>query len=112
MFHVLIDTCVWLDLAQDPKLRPLLLVVENMIKDGQLRLLVPRTVITEFRKNRDRVAKASAKSLSSHFQVVKEAVGKVGGPRRKTDQLLASLADVNHKIPIVGGWTSPGFVDT
>ena len=30
MFHVLIDTSVWLDLVQDPKQTPLLLVVENL----------------------------------------------------------------------------------
>jgi len=42
MFNVLIDTCVWLDLAQDQKQTPLLLVVENMAKAGLLRLLVPR----------------------------------------------------------------------
>ena len=103
MFHVLIDTCVWLDLAEDSKLTPLLLVVENMVRDGELELLVPRMVISEFKKNRDRVAKASAKRLSSHFQIVKAAVGKVGGPRRRTDQLLTELSNMSHKIPIVGG---------
>jgi hypothetical protein len=42
MVRVLIDTSVWLDLAQNPKLTPLLLVVENMVAEGLLSLIVPR----------------------------------------------------------------------
>lgn len=103
MFNVLIDTCVWLDLAQDPKQTPLLLVVENMVRDKSLSLIVPRLVQDEFQKNRKRVAMASARSLTSHFQQVKEAVDKgTTDPRRKR-KLLAELDDLNHKIPLIGG---------
>ncbi len=103
MFNVLIDTCVWLDLAQDPKQTPLLLVVENMVRDKNLSLIVPRLVRDEFQKNRERVAMASARSLASHFQQVKEAVDKgTTDPRRKR-KLLAELDDLNHKIPLIGG---------
>lgn len=38
MILALVDTCVWLDLAQDSKQTPLLLVVENMVKSGDLKL--------------------------------------------------------------------------
>ncbi|OYU29725.1 MAG: hypothetical protein CFE39_17165 [Comamonadaceae bacterium PBBC2] len=102
MFHVLIDTCVWLDLAQDPKQTPLLLVVEKMVHAGGLKLLVPRVVVDEFQRNRARVAKASSRSLASHFQQVKDAVKKLGGDSRKQKTLLAQLDDVNHRMPIVG----------
>lgn len=103
MFHVLIDTCVWLDLAENPKHTPLLTVMEDMIKDGLLRLIVPRVIVDEFRKNRGRVEKSSVRSLASHFQAVKEAVNKSGGDRRRTKLVLSHLDDVNHRIPIVGG---------
>lgn len=76
MFNVLIDTSVWLDLAEDQNQTPLLSVVEDLIKDGLMNLIVPSTVITEFRKNRNRVAKSSAKSLSTHFEFVKDAIRK------------------------------------
>ena len=102
MINVLIDTCVWLDLAQDPKQTPLLLVVENMVKDKLLNLIVPR-IVEEFHKNRARVAKASTRSLASHFQKVKEAVNKASTDAKKKKALLAELDDVNHKIPIIGG---------
>lgn len=103
MFNVLIDTCVWLDLAQDPKQTPLLLVVENMVKDKNLFLIIPRLVHDEFHKNRERVAKASARSLTGHFQQVKDAVQKSAGDPRRKKILLAQLDDLNHKIPLIGG---------
>lgn len=103
MFNILIDTSVWLDLAEDQKQTPLLSVVEDLIKDGLLNLIVPGTVIAEFRKNRDRVAKSSAKSLSTHFQVVKEAIRKASGDAKRKELVLSHLSDVDHRIPILGG---------
>jgi hypothetical protein len=103
MFTMLIDTCVWLDLARDPKQHAVLGVVEQMVREKMIALLVPRVVIDEFRRNRDRIAKESAKSLSTHFRLVKDAVGKAGGNKRKTKTVLSHLDDVDHKIPIVGG---------
>jgi hypothetical protein len=103
MFKMLIDTCVWLDLAKDPRQVPLLAVVEEMVKAGMVSLIVPRLVLDEFRRNRERIAKESAKSLSAHFRLVKDAVGKIGGDKRKMQVVLSHLDDVDHKIPIVGG---------
>ena len=103
MFRMLIDTCVWLDLAKDQKQVSVLGVVEEMVKRDMLSLIVPRVILDEFRQNRERVAKESARSLSAHFRLVKEAVGKVAGDKRKTRLVLSHLDDVNHKIPILGG---------
>src|SRR5216684_2230647 len=103
MFRMLIDTCVWLDLAKDPRRVPVLGVVEEMVKLGMVTLIVPRIVLDEFRRNRERIAKESAKSLSSHFRLVKDAVGKIGGDKRRMRVVLSHLDDVSHKIPIVGG---------
>jgi hypothetical protein len=93
---------VWLDLAKDPRQEPLLAVAEEMVKNGVASLIVPQLILQEFRKNRNRIAKESAKSLSAHFRLVKEAVGKIGGDKKKMEVVLSHLDDVNHKIPIVG----------
>jgi hypothetical protein len=106
MFKMLIDTSVWLDLAKDQKQEPVLGVVEEMVKRGLLTIIVPRIVVDEFRRNRDRIAQQSAKSLSTHFRLVKEAVGRLGGDKRKIKAVLSHLDDVNHKIPIMGGAAS------
>lgn len=110
MFNVLIDTCVWLDLAQDPKQTPLLSVVETMVNDRVLSLLVPQLVIDEFSKNRERVAKSSARSLAGHFQQVREAVNKGVGNSKRKKALLEQLDDLNHKIPLIGG-AAEGVLD-
>lgn len=110
MFRFLIDTCVWLDLAKDPKQHPVLGVIEQMVKQKLIELIVPTIILDEFKRNRERIAKDSAKSLSAHFKVVKDAVGKAGGDKRKTKAILAQLDDVGHKIPIIGGAAS-GVLD-
>jgi PIN domain len=103
VFKMLIDTSVWLDIAKDQKQEPVLGVIEEMVKMGLLTTLVPRIVLDEFRRSRDRIAQQSAKSLSAHFRLVKEAVGRVGGNERRVRAVLSHLDDVNHKIPIMGG---------
>lgn len=103
MFNILIDTSVWLDFAQDEKQTPLLTVVEEMIDAGQINLLVPSIVVNEFRKNSPRVAKSSARSLATHFQLVKDAVRRYGGDQEKKEAVLSLLSDVDHRIPLIGG---------
>lgn len=104
MFKILVDTCVWLDLAKDQRQGSAVLgVIEEMVRTDLVTLMVPRLVLDEFRKNRERIAKGSAKRLSAHFRLVKEAVNKIGGDKRKIKLVLSHLDDVDHKIPIVGG---------
>ena len=103
MFNILIDTCVWLDLAKDTRQAPIVGVVEEMIKQKLVSLIVPRLVLDEFRRNRARIVADSTKSLASHFRLVKDAVGKIGGDKRRMKVVLSHLDDVNQKLPIVGG---------
>lgn len=103
MFRILIDTCVWLDLAKDQRQVPVVSVIEEMVRLRLVTLIVPSIVLDEFRRNRERIAKESAKSLSAHFRLVKDAVGKIGGDKRRMRVVLSHLDDVDHKIPIVGG---------
>jgi hypothetical protein len=103
MFRMLIDTCVWLDLAKDPKQVSVLGVIEELLRQDMLSLIVPRIALDEFQRNRERVSKESAKSLSAHFRIVKDAVGKVGGDKKRMRAVLSHLNDVDHRIPIIGG---------
>jgi hypothetical protein len=103
MFKILVDTSVWLDLAKDPKQVPVIGVVEEMVSQKLIELIVPRVVLEEFRVNRERIANESAKSVSTHMRIVKEAIGRVGGNKRRLRAVISHLDDVNHKIPIVGG---------
>lgn len=102
-FQLLIDTCVWLDVAKDHRQAPLLAVLEELISTGAVSLIVPPIVLAEFLRNKERIAKESVKSLSSHVRLVKDAVERVGGDKRSTKRALAILDDVDHRIPIIGG---------
>ena len=67
MFRMLIDTCVWLDLAKDPKQVPVLGVVEELVRLGMVALIVPRVVLDEFRRNRERVARKAPRAFRRIF---------------------------------------------
>lgn len=102
MFRILIDTCVWLDLIKDPKQQTLLNVLDHLIRKKEVELIIPRTVVTEFNRNKDRVAQETTKGLSSVFKRVKEVVDRFGDPRSRS-RVLKHLNDIDHKIPLVGG---------
>jgi hypothetical protein len=101
MFKILVDTCVWLDLAKDHHQQSLLGVLEELIRQKQVSLILPRTVYDEFTRNKLRIADESGRSLSSVLKRVKEVVEKFGDGRRKRI-VLEQLNDVDHKIPILG----------
>ena len=101
MLQLLIDTCVWLDVAKDHRHQPTLHALEQMIKAGEVHLVVPRQTVDEFSRNKERIVKDSNKSLSSTFKRVKEAVRQFGRDEGK-DNALASLDDVDHRITILG----------
>ncbi len=95
---MLVDTCVWLDVAKDRNQLPLLDLMDEMIRLDLLRLLVPTTVLEEFQRNRDRVAQESRRSLSAHFRLVKDAVTKVGGEQKKLQDVMSHLCDLQSYV--------------
>jgi hypothetical protein len=101
MHKILIDTCVWLDIAKDPEQQALLSVIEELVKRQELVLIVPRIVLDEFARNKEKIIKESSQSLSSVFKRVKEAVDKFGDPKKKKI-VLEQLNNVDYKIPSLG----------
>lgn len=101
MFKILIDTCVWLDLARDYQQHAILMALAEIIRQGDAELLLPRTVVDEFARNKARVVEDSSRSLSSTMKRAKEAVEKFGDPRQK-GMVLRHLNDVDHRLPILG----------
>jgi len=83
MFKILIDTCVWIELAKDYQQRAILAALEELIRRGEIALILPRTVVDEFVRNKTRVIEQSSHSLSGTMKRVKEAVEKFGDPQQK-----------------------------
>lgn len=101
MFKVLIDTCVWLDLAKNYQQQPILAALEDLIRQGDVSLILPRTVVDEFARNKVRIIEESSRSLSSTLKRVKDVVEIFGDPQRK-HIVLSQLNDVDHRLPILG----------
>lgn len=97
MFNVLIDTCVWLDLADKPQQTALMVPLEGLLSYGGINLLVPRIVLEEFKRNRGRIAEKSTKGLNTHLNMVKDAVRRSTGDKRKKDRIIAYLGDLGRK---------------
>jgi hypothetical protein len=101
MFKILIDTCVWLDLAKDYQQQAILTALEELARQGKVELILPRTVVDEFARNKARVVEECGRSLSGTLKRVKEVVEKFGDPRQK-GMVLRQLNDVDYRLPTLG----------
>jgi hypothetical protein len=98
--RVLIDTDVWLDLGQGYLQEPLVAALEELVAAGDVFLLVPEVVVSEFERNKARVLETSRRSLSSHFRQVRQAVDRFGDSSK--GETLKVLAEIDHKIVLNG----------
>jgi hypothetical protein len=101
VFKILIDMCVWLDLVKDYRQQAILAALEELIRQGDIALILPRTILDEFARNKAHVIEESSRSLSSTVKRVKEAVEKFGDPRKKRG-VLHELDNVDHRLPLLG----------
>ena len=62
MCKILIDTCVWLDLAKDNQGQGVLGVLETLVRQKQVSIILPRTVLDEFTRNKAPVAGEGSRS--------------------------------------------------
>jgi len=101
MVNILIDTCVWLDLAKDYQRQPVLGVLEQLLQHKQVSIVLPRTVLDEFTRNKARIAEEGGRSLSSVLKRAKEIVYRLGDAKKKRI-VLEQLNDVDYKLPSLG----------
>jgi len=101
MFKLLIDTCVWLDVAKDHQQQATLGVLEELVRQGEVSLLVPNIVRDEFARNKARIVQDSQRSLSSVLKRAKEVVDQFGDGKHKR-AVLEQLNEVDYKLPSLG----------
>ncbi|WP_454825854.1 PIN domain-containing protein [Paraburkholderia xenovorans] len=99
--QLVVDTCVWLDLAKDYREQPVIAALEDLIESGEVELIVPQQVLDEFDRNKTRIIEEARRGLQSHFRLVRQAVNRFGDDPRKAD-LLAGLNEVDHRIGVDG----------
>ena len=98
---ILIDTNVWLDLAKDYRMSPVLTAIEDLVHTGAIELIMPQIVLDEFARNRDRVVEDSKRSLAAYFKRVREAVTQFGDEEKRSET-LGQLNEIDHKIAMKG----------
>ncbi len=96
---LIMDTCVWLDLAGDYRQQPVISAIEDLTRTREVELVAPSTVLDEFERNKSRVVEAARRSLQSHFRLVREAVSRFADSSSKAETLKA-LEEVDYKIGI------------
>jgi hypothetical protein len=85
MFKILVDTCVWLDLAKDYQRQAVLGVLEELVRQKEVTIILPRTVLDEFTRNKARVAEESGRSLSGVLKRVKQVVDRLGDSQKEAN---------------------------
>ena len=101
MLRLLVDTCVWLDVAKDHRQEHTLSVLEELIRLGEASLIVPTVMLAEFARHKARIVDESRRSLSTVFKRVKEAVDRFGDPTTK-GSVLQHLNEVDYQLPLLG----------
>lgn len=87
---LLLDICVWLDLAGNNGNEPLLSAVESLCRQHVFDLLVPQLVRDEFVQNKQRIVKESGRSLSGALKRARVALWTYGDPRKGSKSSMIS----------------------
>jgi hypothetical protein len=90
MLYVLADTSVWLDLAKTINGQKLIVAVRVLVHERRLKLLVPRLVIEEFERNRERAA--CPPSSAARAKRSNSTVRDQGARRRWTNSTTCRIA--------------------
>jgi len=109
VLHLLIDTSVWLDLAQRRDGQKWIVPIRLLVFWKKLELLVPQIVLDEFGRNRSKVEEAMTHSVADRFRQLRRDVDEYG-PENRT-QPLDWLDDLARHVPLIGAMTTRNFTD-
>lgn len=101
MFRLLVDTCVWLDIVKDQQQQTTIGVLEELVRQGEISLIVPRIVLEEFARNKARVIQEGRRSLSGVLKRAKQAVEQLGNQDQR-NLVLPQLNAIDFKLPSLG----------
>lgn len=101
MFKLLIDTCVWLDIAKDYQQQTLLGGIEELLHQKKISLILPQTICDEFVRNKAKIAKDGCRSQTDILKRAKDIIHKFGDPKKR-NSVLDQLNEVDYKIPLLG----------
>jgi hypothetical protein len=107
---ILIDTCVWLDVAKDHKQQAIISVLDDLIESKRVELILPKIIVDEFNRNKTRILEDSRRSIVGLINRVKEMVNKFGDDVDK-QQVITHLSDIQHKSPLLSEYAAQGSIN-
>lgn len=100
MLRLLVDTCVWLDLAKDLQGQKLLVTVRLLVHSGELQILVPQLVLDEFDRNQARIETDMVRSTTAQLRAARAAIEEHGRDHGR-QHALDELDNVAHREPLI-----------
>lgn len=95
--RMLVDTCVWTDLAKDPTGQSLIRTLAESVRADDITLVVARTTLNELARNRDQLIEEIGRSISSIRGRAVRAPEKPKDPRsRRTAN--TNLDEIDHRF--------------
>ena len=98
--RLLVDTCVWLDLAKDYRNLRLIEILDELVTRGDVSLIVPEILLDEYHRNKERVLAAAVASQKEHFKLVRAVVKEFG--KGDLEPTLSKLDDVRNQVVVSG----------
>ena len=83
MLKLLIDTCVWIDLAKDHRQHPILQALDHLVKEKKVVVLVPPLLRDEFERNKGNIVERNRLSISAALKLAKEVMDQHGEAKKQ-----------------------------
>ena len=107
MLHLLVDTSTWLDLSKRRDGRRWILALQELVRQGDVELMVPQIVIDEYERNRERIETSMTSSVAQRFKAIKQDLDDYGA-----DADAAKVVDdLARHTPLIGAMTTRNFDD-
>jgi len=97
-FVLLIDTCVWINLAKDPSSEPIILALSDLVESGKIELICPPLIKDEFDRNKERVSEIATQRLSQEFKRIRRVIDQFGNEDKNL--IVGAIDEIQHKLPI------------
>jgi hypothetical protein len=104
VLKLLVDTCVWIDLAKDHHQHVFLRALDALLQEGKVAVMLPPLVHEEFERNKGNIVNTNRASLSSALKRAKELLDQHGQGDGKAGA-LEQLNNIDQRLPRLGDLT-------
>lgn len=107
MLNLLVDTSTWFDLSKRRDGQRWIVALRVLAHQGEVELLVPRLVVDEFERNRERIETSMTASIAQRFKLIKQDLDDYGGTVQ--EHALKVIEDLGRHVPLIGAMATRNF---